>query len=387
VLLFGDSYSDAYAHALEVEKSEGLTFVHPYDDPDVIAGQGTIAMEVLQDHPEPIEAIFCCVGGGGLLAGVAAYIKALRPEIRVIGVEAQDAEAMTESLKSGQRIMLEQVGLFADGAAVKQVGEHTFALVQQYVDDMIVVDNDEICAAIKDVFEDTRSILEPAGALAVAGLKAYAAQHGLQGKNLVAVASGANMNFDRLRFIAERAELGEHREAVFAVTIPETPGAFKTFCRLLGNRNITEFNYRYADASQAHIFVGVSVQSTGEPAEITRALDAAGLKALDLTGNEMAKLHLRHLVGGHAPQAQNEVVYRFEFPEKPGALMNFLESMGHNWNISLFHYRNHGADFGRVLVGMQVPPEEKAAFEQFLRQLGYPYWDESDNPAYQLFLG
>jgi threonine dehydratase len=387
VLLFGDSYSDAYAHALEVEKSEGLTFVHPYDDPDVIAGQGTIAMEVLQDHPEPIEAIFCCVGGGGLLAGVAAYIKALRPEIRVIGVEAQDAEAMTESLKSGQRVMLEQVGLFADGAAVKQVGEHTFALVQQYVDEMIVVDNDEICAAIKDVFEDTRSILEPAGALAVAGLKAYAAQHGLQGKNLVAVASGANMNFDRLRFIAERAELGEHREAVFAVTIPETPGAFKTFCRLLGNRNITEFNYRYADASQAHIFVGVSVQSTSEPAEITRALDAAGLKALDLTGNEMAKLHLRHLVGGHAPQAQNEVVYRFEFPEKPGALMNFLESMGHNWNISLFHYRNHGADFGRVLVGMQVPPEEKAAFEQFLKQLGYPYWDESANPAYQLFLG
>jgi threonine dehydratase len=387
VLLFGDSYSDAYAHALEVEKSEGLTFVHPYDDPDVIAGQGTIAMEVLQDHPEPIEAIFCCVGGGGLLAGVAAYIKALRPEIRVIGVEAQDAEAMTESLKSGQRVMLEQVGLFADGAAVKQVGEHTFALVQQYVDEMIVVDNDEICAAIKDVFEDTRSILEPAGALAVAGLKAYAARHGLQGKNLVAVASGANMNFDRLRFIAERAELGEHREAVFAVTIPETPGAFKTFCRLLGNRNITEFNYRYADAKQAHIFVGVSVQSTSEPAEITRALDAAGLKALDLTGNEMAKLHLRHLVGGHAPQAQNEVVYRFEFPEKPGALMNFLESMGHNWNISLFHYRNHGADFGRVLVGMQVPPEEKAAFEQFLKQLGYPYWDESANPAYQLFLG
>ncbi|HSI46134.1 MAG TPA: threonine ammonia-lyase, biosynthetic [Methylophilus sp.] len=387
VLLFGDSYSDAYAHALEVEKTEGLTFVHPYDDPDVIAGQGTIAMEILQDHPEPIEAIFCCVGGGGLLAGIAAYIKALRPEIKVIGVEAQDAEAMTESLKIGQRVMLEQVGLFADGAAVKQVGEHTFALVQQYVDDMIVVDNDEICAAIKDVFEDTRSILEPAGALAVAGLKAYAVQHQLQGKNLIAIASGANMNFDRLRFIAERAELGEHREAVFAVTIPETPGAFKTFCRLLGNRNITEFNYRYADSKDAHIFVGVSVQNPSEPAEITRALDAAGLKALDLTGNEMAKLHLRHLVGGHAPQAQNEVVYRFEFPEKPGALMNFLESMGHNWNISLFHYRNHGADFGRVLVGMQVPPEEKSAFEQFLKQLGYPYWDESDNPAYQLFLG
>lgn len=387
VVLFGDSYSDAYAHALEVEKTEGLTFVHPYDDPDVIAGQGTIAMEILQDYAEPIEAVFCCVGGGGLLAGIAAYIKALRPEIKVIGVEAQDAEAMTESLKTGERVMLEQVGLFADGAAVKQVGVHTFSLVQQYVDEMMVVDNDEICAAIKDVFEDTRSILEPAGALALAGLKAYAEKHQLQGKSLVAVASGANMNFDRLRFIAERAELGEHREAVFAVTIPETPGAFKTFCRLLGNRNITEFNYRYLDASQAHIFVGVSVQNTAEPAEITRALDAAGLKALDLTGNEMAKLHLRHLVGGHAPQAKNEVVYRFEFPEKPGALMNFLESMGHNWNISLFHYRNHGADFGRVLVGMQVPPEEKVAFELFLKQLGYPYWNESDNPAYQLFLG
>ncbi|WP_018987607.1 threonine ammonia-lyase, biosynthetic [Methylophilus methylotrophus] len=387
VVLFGDSYSDAYAHALEVEKTEGLTFVHPYDDPDVIAGQGTIALEVVQDHPEPIEAIFCCVGGGGLLAGIAAYIKAVRPEIKVIGVEAQDAEAMTESLKNGQRVMLEQVGLFADGAAVKQVGEHTFALVQQYVDEMIVVDNDEICAAIKDVFEDTRSILEPAGALSLAGLKAYAERHQLQGKTLIAVASGANMNFDRLRFIAERAELGEHREAVFAVTIPETPGAFKAFCRLLGSRNITEFNYRFSDVSQAHIFVGVAVHNPAEAADIASKLEVAGLPTLNLTDNEMAKLHLRHLVGGHAPQAQNEVVYRFEFPEKPGALMNFLESMGHNWNISLFHYRNHGADFGRVLVGMQVPPEEKEAFERFLKQLGYPCWNESQNPAYRLFLG
>lgn len=387
VVLFGDSYSDAYAHALEVEKTGGLTFVHPYDDPDVIAGQGTIALEVVQDHPAPIEAIFCCVGGGGLLAGMAAYIKAVRPEIKVIGVEAQDAEAMTESLKSGQRVMLEQVGLFADGAAVKQVGEHTFSLVQQYVDEMIVVDNDEICAAIKDVFEDTRSILEPAGALSLAGLKAYAERHQLQGKTLIAVASGANMNFDRLRFIAERAELGEHREAVFAVTIPETPGAFKAFCRLLGNRNITEFNYRFSDVSQAHIFVGVAVHNPAEAADIASKLEVAGLPTLNLTDNEMAKLHLRHLVGGHAPQAQNEVVYRFEFPEKPGALMNFLESMGHNWNISLFHYRNHGADFGRVLVGMQVPPEEKEAFERFLQQLGYPYWNESQNPAYRLFLG
>lgn len=387
VVLFGDSYSDAYAHALEIEKTEGLTFVHPYDDPDVIAGQGTIALEIVQDHPEPIEAIFCCVGGGGLLAGIAAYIKAVRPEIKVIGVEAQDAEAMTESVKLGQRVMLEQVGLFADGAAVKQVGEHTFALVQQYVDEMMVVDNDEVCAAIKDVFEDTRSILEPAGALSLAGLKAYSEKHGLQGKTMIAIASGANMNFDRLRFIAERAELGEHREAVFAVTIPETPGAFKAFCRQLGSRNITEFNYRFSDTQQAHIFVGLAVHNPAEAAQIASTLEAAGLPTLNLSDNEMAKLHLRHLVGGHAPQAQNEVVYRFEFPEKPGALMNFLESMGHNWNISLFHYRNHGADFGRVLVGMQVPPEDKAAFEQFLQQLGYPYWDESQNPAYRLFLG
>lgn len=387
VVLFGDSYSDAYVHALELEKSEGLTFVHPYDDPDVIAGQGTIALEILKQHPEPIEAVFCCVGGGGLLAGIAAYIKAVRPEIKVIGVEAKDAEAMTESLKLGQRVMLEQVGLFADGAAVKQVGEHTFALCQQYVDEMIVVDNDAICAAIKDVFEDTRSILEPAGALATAGLKEYAQRHQLTGKTLIGIASGANMNFDRLRFIAERAELGEQREAVLAVTIPEKPGAFKAFCRLLGNRNITEFNYRYSDQLNAHIFVGVAIQHPTEADDLVQALQKQGLPALDLTHNEVAKLHLRHLVGGHAPQATNEVVYRFEFPEKPGALMNFLESMGHNWNISLFHYRNHGADFGRVLVGMQVPPQEKAAFEAFLNKLGYPYWDESNNPAYRLFLG
>jgi threonine dehydratase len=387
VVLFGDSYSDAYVHALTLEKSESLTFVHPYDDPDVIAGQGTIALEILKEHPEPIEAIFCCVGGGGLLAGIAAYVKALRPEIKVIGVEAKDAEAMTKSLKLGHRVMLEQVGLFADGAAVKQVGEHTFALCQQYVDEMIVVDNDAICAAIKDVFEDTRSILEPAGALATAGIKEYVQRNKLTGKTLIGIASGANMNFDRLRFIAERAELGEQREAVLAVTIPEKPGAFKAFCRLLGNRNITEFNYRFSDPNNAHIFVGVAIQNPTESDNLVKALQHEGLSALDLTHNEVAKLHLRHLVGGHAPQAEHEVVYRFEFPEKPGALMNFLESMGHNWNISLFHYRNHGADFGRVLVGMQVPPEEKMAFEAFLNRLGYPYWDESNNPAYRLFLG
>jgi threonine dehydratase len=387
VVLFGDSYSDSYVKALELEKAEKLTFVHPYDDPDVIAGQGTIALEILAQNPQAIEAIFCCVGGGGLLAGVAAYVKALRPEIKVIGVEAKDAEAMTESLKKGERVMLEQVGLFADGAAVKQVGEHTFALAQQYVDEMIVVDNDAICAAIKDVFEDTRSILEPAGALAVAGLKAYAKRENLHGKTLIGIASGANMNFDRLRFVAERAEIGEKREAVLAVTIPEKPGAFKTFCKLLGNRNITEFNYRYADVKVAHIFVGVAIADPAESAKLVADLQEQGLPALDLTENEVAKLHLRHLVGGHAPQAENEVVFRFEFPEKPGALMKFLETMGHDWNISLFHYRNHGADFGRVLVGMQVPPNEKAEFEEFLHNLGYPHWDETQNPAYKLFLG
>ncbi|PPC79906.1 MAG: threonine ammonia-lyase, biosynthetic [Methylotenera sp.] len=387
VVLFGDSYSDAYVHALELEKSEHLTFVHPYDDPDVIAGQGTIALEILDAHPEPIEAIFCCVGGGGLLAGIAAYVKAVRPEIKVIGVEARDAEAMTESLQLGKRVMLEQVGLFADGAAVKQVGEHTFELCQQFVDEMIVVDNDAICAAIKDVFEDTRSILEPAGALATAGLKAYAAREKLEGKTLIGIASGANMNFDRLRFIAERAELGEKREAVMAVTIPEKPGAFKAFCHLLGNRNITEFNYRYSDQNEAHIFVGVAVNDPTESAELVKSLEAQGLPALDLSENEVAKLHLRHLVGGHAPQAENEVVFRFEFPEKPGALMKFLDTMGHDWNISLFHYRNHGADFGRVLVGMQVPPNELSEFSDFLNNLGYPYWDETQNPAYKLFLG
>ena len=387
VVLFGDSYSDAYLHALELEKSENLTFVHPYDDPDVIAGQGTIAMEILDEHPEPIEAIFCSVGGGGLIAGVAAYVKQLRPEIKVIGVEAADADAMMQSLKAGKRVTLDQVGLFADGAAVKQVGEETFRLCQKYVDEMIVVDNDAICAAIKDVFEDTRSILEPAGALATAGIKEYIKRNNLKGKTLIGIASGANMNFDRLRFIAERAEIGENREAVLAVTIPEKPGSFKTFCRLLGDRSITEFNYRYSDAKEAHIFVGVTIQDSKESGRLVEMLKKHGLPALDLTGNEVAKLHLRHLVGGHAPQAKHEQVCRFEFPERPGALMKFLDTMGQDWNISLFHYRNHGADYGRVLVGMQVPPADKASFKAFLGSLGYPYWDESENPAYKLFLG
>ena len=386
VVLFGDSYDEAYEHALTLSQAAGATFVHPYDDPDVIAGQATVAMEILRQHPGPIHSVYVPVGGGGLIAGMATYIKRLRPEIKVIGVEPEDADAMAQSLKKGERVKLANVGIFADGVAVKNVGKETFRLVQLYVDEIIRVDNDAICAAIKDVFEDTRSILEPAGALSIAGLKAAVARDGLQGKTLIAIASGANMNFDRLRHIAERAELGEKREAVLAVTIPETPGSFKAFCNLLGARNITEFNYRFADAKAAHVFVGLSVHGKAEGAEVVDLLQRHGLQALDLTDNEMAKLHIRHLVGGHAPDAQNELLYRFEFPERPGALMRFLESMSRGWNISLFHYRNHGTDYGRILVGIQVPPSEKPDFQKFLDGLGYRYWDESQNPAYQLFL-
>ena len=387
VVLEGDSFTEAFAHAKQLEKQERLTFVHPFDDPDVIAGQGTIGMEILRTHPKPIHAIFCCVGGGGLISGVAAYVKRLRPDTLIIGVEAEDSEAMTKSLAAGKRIELDQVGLFADGAAVKLVGAETFRLCQEYVDEMIVVDNDAICAAIKDVFEDTRSILEPAGALALAGAKEYAKRHKLRDKTLVAIASGANMNFDRLRFVAERAEVGEQREAILAVTIPEKPGSFRKFCSLLGKRNITEFNYRYDDASRAHIFVGINVHNRAEAGRIIDMLARHELPAIDLTDDEMAKSHIRYMVGGRAPQADNEQLYRFVFPERPGALMNFLTQLRSDWNISLFHYRNHGADFGRVLVGMQVPPEDKTAFEEFLQRLGYDYTDETANPAYRLFLG
>jgi threonine dehydratase len=386
VVLAGESYSDAYTHAVELEKREHLTFVHPYDDPDVIAGQGTIGMEILRAHPQPIHAVFCAIGGGGLIAGVAAYIKRLRPETKIIGVETTDANAMQQSLAAGTPVTLEQVGLFADGTAVKRVGDETFRLCQQYVDEIIEVDNDAICASIKDVFEDTRSILEPSGALAIAGAKEYARRHNLHDQSLVAVASGANMNFDRLRFVAERAELGEQREAVFAVTIPEQPGSFRKFCNLLGNHNITEFNYRYADTHKAHIFVGVAIQNRSEQAELIELLDRHQLPAVDLSDNEMAKTHTRYMVGGHAPQAENEVLYRFTFPERPGALTNFLSHLQSGWNISLFHYRNHGADFGRVLVGMQVPPDDQASFAEFLRQLGYEYVEETANPAYKMFL-
>jgi threonine dehydratase len=387
VILHGDSYDEAYARALKLEKVRKLTFVHPYDDPDVIAGQGTIGMEILRQWTRPIHAIFVAVGGGGLISGVAAYVKRLRPEIKIIGVQPVDADAMARSLKAGRRVKLSQVGLFADGVAVKEVGRETFRLCQQYVDEMVLVDTDAICAAIKDVFEDTRSILEPAGALAIAGAKAYAEREKLRDKTLVAIACGANMNFDRLRFVAENAELGEKREAILAVTIPERPGSFKQFCSLLGKRNITEFNYRIADPKEAHIFVGIQVHNSEETAKLVAMLERNHLRTLDFSDNEMAKLHVRHLVGGHASLANNELLYRFEFPERPGALMKFLNSMRSDWNISLFHYRNHGADYGRVLVGMQVPPHEMAEFRRFLAKLGYVYWDESRNPAYKLFLG
>jgi len=387
VVLHGDSYSDAHAKACELQKKSGATFVHPYDDPDVIAGQGTIGMEILRQCEGPLDAIFVAVGGGGLISGVASYVKRVRPEVRIVGVQPEDSDAMTRSLAAGRRIALQHVGLFADGVAVKQVGRETFRLTRKYVDEMIVVDTDAICAALKDVFEDTRSILEPAGALAIAGIKAHVARTSVKGKTFAAIACGANMNFDRLRFVAERAELGEQREALLAVTIPERPGSFRAFCELLGKRSVTEFNYRYADPTVAHLFVGIEVANRRETEQLLAALKKGRIDAYDLSDNEMAKLHIRHLVGGRAPAAEHEILYRFEFPERPGALMRFLDSMSAGWNISLFHYRNHGADYGRVLVGMQVPPKDSGQFKRFLDRLGYDYVDESANPAYRMFLG
>ena len=387
VVLHGESYSDAALYAKELEAQEGLSFVHPFDDPDVIAGQGTIGMEILRQHTAPIHAVFAAIGGGGLISGVAAFIKQVRPEIKIIGVQTTDSDAMYQSLAAHERVQLNDVGLFSDGTAVKLVGEETFRLCQTYVDEIIRVNTDEVCAAIKDVFQDTRSILEPAGALAVAGLKQYVEREGIQNESLVAIACGANMNFDRLRFVAERAEFGERREAVYAVTIPEERGSFRRFCEMLGPRNVTEFNYRIADATKAHIFVGVQVNNRAESAQIADTFNQAGFAAIDLTDDELAKLHVRHMVGGRSSLAEHELVYRCEFPERPGALMKFLTSMNPSWNISLFHYRNHGADYGRILVGMQVPPSDMAAFEEFLATVGYRYGDESENPAYKLFLG
>ena len=390
VVLFGDSYTDAYTHALVLQAKHKLTFVHPFDDPDVIAGQGTIGMEILrQHHPAdhgPLAAVFVAIGGGGLAAGVGSYVKAIAPQVKVIGVQTEDSDAMARSLAAGRRVALHDVGLFSDGTAVRQVGEETFRVCRAVIDEVIRVDTDALCAAIKDVFLDTRSILEPAGALAVAGLKAYVEREGSKNQTFVAVACGANMNFDRLRFVAERAEVGEQREAVFAVTIPEQRGSFKRFCELVGNRNVTEFNYRIADATAAHVFVGVQINAGGEAKTLARTFERAGFATLDLTDDELAKQHLRHLVGGRTALARNELLFRFEFPERPGALMKFLTSMSPNWNISLFHYRNQGADYGRILVGLQVPANEKKQLREFLATLGYPHWDETEHPAYRLFL-
>jgi threonine dehydratase len=386
VVLTGDSYDEAYAEARRIARAGKKTFVHPYDDPDVIAGQGTIGMEILRQRPGGVDAIFVAIGGGGLAAGVAAYVKRISPKTRIVGVEPVDSDAMARSLRAGRRVRLERVGLFADGVAVKQVGKETFRLCRDLLDEVVRVDTDEICAAIKDVFEDTRSILEPAGALAVAGLKAWAAKRKAKRKTLVAVACGANMNFDRLRHVAERAQLGEKREAILAVTIPERPGSFREFCAIVGRRNITEFNYRYSNASDAHVFVGVEVESPRQTASLIAALKKHRLPVLDLSENEMAKLHVRHLVGGRAPAAHDERLFRFEFPERPGALLNFLDHLRSDWNISLFHYRNHGADYGRVLAGIQVPKKDDAKFRRFLGELGYRHADETRNPAYRLFL-
>ena len=390
VVLFGDSYSDAYTHALKLQRKFKLTFVHPFDDPEVIAGQGTIAMEILrQHHPVehgPIYAVFVAIGGGGLIAGVAAYIKALAPQIKIIGVQTTDSDAMARSLAAGHRLTLHDVGLFSDGTAVREVGQHTFKLIRDHVDDIVRVDTDAICAAIKDVFQDTRSILEPAGALAIAGMKAYAQREKLKRHTLVAIAGGANMNFDRLRFVAERTEVGEAREALFAVTIPEERGSFKRFCKLVGNRSVTEFNYRISDASIAHVFVGIGTASAGDNQTLARQFRRHGYATVDLTHDELAAEHVRYMVGGKSPLATGELIYRFEFPERPGALMKFLTSMAPSWNISMFHYRNQGADYSRVLVGLQMPANERRAFSRFLAALGYRYWNETENPAYRLFL-
>ncbi|GAB4401816.1 MAG: threonine ammonia-lyase, biosynthetic [Rhodoferax sp.] len=396
VVLHGDSYSDAYAHALELEKQQNLTFVHPFDDPDVIAGQGTVGMELLRQHSGRLDAVFVAIGGGGLIAGVASYIKALRPEIKIIGVQMNDSNAMIQSVGAGHRVTLSDVGLFSDGTAVKHVGAETFRIAREWVDDFIEVDTDAVCAAIKDVFVDTRSIVEPAGALAVAAIKQYVATHRCKGHTFAAILCGANMNFDRLRFVAERAEVGEEREALFAVTIPEERGSFRRFCELIGNlpsfggpktvRNVTEFNYRISDAKKAHVFVGLSTATKGESGRIAAHLSRHGFAALDLTHDELAKEHLRHMVGGHSALAKDERLLRFVFPERPGALLKFLSLMRPGWNISLFHYRNQGADYGRILVGLQVPPSESDEFEAFLTTLGFPYAEETTNPAYRMFL-
>ncbi len=386
VLLHGDSYTDAYHHAVQLQAAQGLTFVHPFDDPDVIAGQGTVAMEILRQHQGPIDAVFVAIGGGGLISGVAAYIKAVRPEVRVIGVQTVDSDAMVRSVAAGKRVTLKDVGLFSDGTAVKLVGEETFRVARALVDDYVVVDTDAVCAAIKDVFQDTRSILEPAGALGVAAIKQYIDRHKLRGRTLVSITCGANMNFDRLRFVAERAEFGEQREALFAVTIPEERGSFRRFCELIGPRSVTEFNYRISDERVAHVFVGLAIQRKEEAERIERHFSKQGFANVNLSHDELAKEHVRHMVGGRSELARDERLFRFEFPERPGALMRFLAAMHPGWNISLFHYRNQGADYGRILVGIQVPSGDEPAFDDFLLSLAYPFVEETRNPVYGLFL-
>ncbi len=388
VVLHGDSFPEALAYSLKLVDEKGLVYVHPYDDPHTIAGQGTVAMEILRQHPGQLDAIFVPVGGGGLIAGIAAYVKYLRPEIKVIGVEPDDSNCLQAAMAAGERVVLPQVGLFADGVAVAQIGQHTFDICRHHVDEVVTVSTDEICAAIKDIYDDTRSITEPAGALGVAGIKRYVELYGVTGQTLVAIDSGANVNFDRLRHVAERAELGEKREAIIAVTIPERPGSFKAFCQAIGKRQITEFNYRKHTSDEAHIFVGVQTHPENDPrAALVQHLSEQGFPVTDLTDNELAKLHIRHMVGGHSAGASDEMVLRFEFPERPGALFNFLDKLGGRWNISMFHYRNHGAADGRVVAGLQVPEDERHLVPAALAKIGYPYWDETENPAYKLFLG
>ncbi|MDX1513815.1 MAG: threonine ammonia-lyase, biosynthetic [Gammaproteobacteria bacterium] len=387
IVLHGSSYDEARSHADALCQERNMVYVHPFDDPDVIAGQGTVAMEILRQHSEGIHAIFVAVGGGGLIAGISAYVKSLWPEIKIIGVEPEDAPTMHAALAAGERVWLDQVGIFADGVAVRQVGEEPFRIASQCVDEVMLVSTDEICAAIKDIYEDTRSIAEPAGALGVAGLKRYVEREGISDQTLIAVDCGANVNFDRLRHIAERAEIGEHREAILAVTIPERPGSLREFCHVIGHRSITEFNYRYADDREAHIFVGLELRDgESDKAGLLKQLRARDYPVTDLSDNEVAKIHVRYMVGGRYTSDRNEVLYRFDFPERPGALLRFLTHMGEHWNISLFHYRNHGSDYGRVLIGMQVPEAEKANMDAFLADIGYPYADETDNEAYKLFL-
>lgn len=388
VVLHGDTFDEAFAHSQKLVEEKGMTYIHPYDDPDVIAGQGTVAMEMLRQHTGQIDAIFVPVGGGGLAAGVAAYVKYLRPEIKVIAVESTESACLAAAMKAKRRVTLPHVGIFADGVAVAQIGKHTWDVCKDTIDEVITVTPDEICAAIKDIFDDTRSVAEPAGALGVAGMKKYVEREQVEGQTLIAIESGANVNFDRMRYISEVAEIGEGREVILAVTIPERPGSFQTFCNLLGKRPLTEFNYRYGDDTNAQIYVGVKVADGVQgKTDLLQLLEEKGYPVVDLSDNEISKYHIRHMVGGHAPQSvDDEIVYRFEFPERPGALLGFLKKLGKRWNISMFHYRNHGAANGRVLVGLQVPKGEKKELKGYLNEVSYPFWEETDNPAYQLFL-